>query len=352
MKQLKENYKKFERTAQYFNELDRNKYIRMDGNESIDGLPSEFVEEVLNEIDANIIATYPNPKKCAEYIAEWVNVPRECILVTNGSSYAIKMIFEIYADYNDRIIMTNPTFEMYGVYATMYGACPVRVDYGNDYIFPYEKFVEEMECGAKIAVIVNPDNPTGSILEQEKLINLIELARKKDTILIVDEAYFGYYDKTVIDKILKYDNLIVLRTFSKIMGLAGIRLGFVAANKQIIKDIKQVSSNADANVIALKFGEKLMQRKDILEKLIEDFKREKAYLEKKLTDNNIPYVKTNSNYVLIPCNKDLQNVYQAFKKEGILIACRFNKYIRINVGNEKVTDTFIKSYNSIMQTYI
>lgn len=349
MKQLKSNYRKFERTAQYFNELERNKYIRMDGNESIDGLPPEFVEEVLKEIDANILATYPNPRKCAEYIADWINVSKENILVTNGSSYAIKMIFEIYADYNDRIIMTNPTFEMYGVYAAMYGACPISVSYADDFLFPYENFMEEMERGAKIAVIVNPDNPTGSVLEQDKLIKLVEIAREKETIVIVDEAYFGYYDKTIVDKILMYDNLIVLRTFSKIMGLAGIRLGFVAANENIIKDIKQVSSNADANVIALKFGEKLMQRKDILEKLIDDFKREKAYLEKMLAEHNISFVKTYSNYVLIPCDKDLKQVYQSFKKEGILIACRFNKYIRINVGNEKITEAFIKAYNKILK---
>ncbi len=348
MKQLKENYRKFNRTAQYFDELERDKYIRMDGNESIDGLPSEFVEEVLKEIDANCLATYPNPKKCAEYIAEWVNVPRECILVTNGSSYAIKMIFELYADNGDRIIMTNPTFEMYGVYAAMYGACPVKVDYGDDFVFPYEHYLKEIKDGAKIAVIVNPDNPTGSVLEQEKLINLIEVAKEKDTIVIVDEAYFGYYDRTIIDRILMYDNLIVLRTFSKIMGLAGIRLGFIAANEKIIKDVKQISSPMDGNVIALKFCERLLQRKDILEKLFADFKREKKYLEKQLADNFISYVKTESNYVLIPCDKDLKQIYKAFKNEGILVACRFNKYIRINVGNERVTDEFIRVYKKVI----
>ncbi len=349
MKQLKENYKNFNRTAQYFDELDRNKYIRMDGNESIDGLPKTFVEEVLHNFDANSLATYPNPKRCAEYIAQWANVPRESILVTNGSSVAIKMIFEIYADNGDRIVMTNPTFEMYGVYAAMYGAYPAKVNYNDDFVFPYDEFRKEIENGAKIAVIVNPDNPTGSALEQEKLLKLIETAREKGTIVIVDEAYFGYYNQTVIDKILLYDNLIVLRTFSKIMGLAGIRLGFVAANESIIKDIKQVSSNADANVIALKFGEQLMQRKDIWEKLVDDFKREKQYLEEKLTENHIPYIHTESNYVLIPCDRDLKQIYQEFKGEGILVACRFNKYIRINIGNENVTNTFINVYKKIIK---
>lgn len=101
----------------------------MDGNESIVELPVEFVKEVLNEIDNNYFATYPKQKQSTEAISGKIDLLRENIFVTIGSDRAIKMGFEVYVDKNDRVIMTNPTFEMYGVYATMYGVETVLIDY-------------------------------------------------------------------------------------------------------------------------------------------------------------------------------------------------------------------------------
>ena len=352
MEQLKETYRQVIRTADYFSELDRTQYIRMDGNESIDGLPEEFVKEVLSEIDSNYLATYPNQKQCTEAIADQVNIPRENIFVTNGSDRAIKMIFEVYVDKNDRVIMTNPTFEMYGVYVAMYGAEPVKVDYEiydqREFEFPFDKYMEEIKKGAKMAVIVNPDNPTGAVIEPDQLIQLLDYTEQSNTLVIVDEAYYGFYDISVIRKILQYNNLIVLRTFSKIMGLAGVRLGFLAANEDIIYDVKRIAAPAAVSTIALKFGEKLMRHPDILEQLFLNYKREKEYLKKRLSENNILYVNSHANFLLIPCEEDLKIVYEAFKENGILVACKLNKYIRINIGNEQVTDEFIRVYKKVM----
>ncbi|MDE6435789.1 MAG: histidinol-phosphate aminotransferase family protein [Lachnospiraceae bacterium] len=352
MEQLKDTYKHVIRTANYFSDLDRTQYIRMDGNESIDGLPEEFIKDVLGEIDSNCLATYPNQRQCTEAIADRLNIPRENIFVTNGSDRAIKMIFEVYVDKNDRVIMTNPTFEMYGVYTTMYGAEAVLVDYELDdkkeFEFPFDKYMKEIKKGAKMAIIVNPDNPTGAIIEPDKLMQLLEYTEKTGTLVIVDEAYYGFYDTSVISKILQYNNLIVLRTFSKIMGLAGVRLGFLAANEDIIYDVKRIAAPAAVSAISLKFGEKLMQRTDILEQLFSDYRREKKYLEKRLSENNILYVNSHANFLLIPCEKDLKATYEAFKENGILIACKLNKYIRINIGNERITDEFIRVYKKVV----
>lgn len=352
MEQLKETYRQVIRTANYFSDLNRTQYIRMDGNESIDGLPEEFVKDVLSEIDSNYLATYPNQKQCTEAIANKVNIPKENIFVTNGSDRAIKMIFEVYVDKNDRVIMTNPTFEMYGVYVTMYGAKPVKVDYEigdqKEFEFPFEKYMAEIKKGAKMAVIVNPDNPTGAVIEPDQLIQLLDYAEKSNILVVVDEAYYGFYDISVIRKILQYKNLIVLRTFSKIMGLAGVRLGFLAANEDIIYDVKRIAAPAAVSTIALKFGEKLMKRSEVLEQLFSNYKREKEYLERKLSENNIPYVNSHANFLLIPCKGDLKAVYEAFKENGILIACKLDRYIRINIGNEQVTDEFIRVYRKVV----
>ena len=91
-----------------------------------------------------------------------------------------------------------------------------------------------------------------------------------------------------------------------------------------------------------------MKRSDILDQLFSNYKREKEYLERRLSENNIIYINSHANFLLIPCDKELKEVYEAFKENGILIACKMNKYIRINIGKEQVTDEFIRVYKEIM----
>lgn len=349
MKQIKPVLKKLYRSAQFFNKTERVDYIRLDGNESVDGLPEEFVRDVLGSITPSQLAAYPNPRKCTEAVANYLGVNRENVILTNGSDAAIKMIFEVYIDENDKVIIASPAFEMYEVYCKMHGGNAVIVRYDENFEFPFSEYMAEIEKGAKLAIITNPNNPTGTVLKEDEILKIVEAAEKNDVLLMIDEAYYWIYNKTIINYISQYSNLIVLRTFSKILGIAGLRLGMAVANEDVILDMKKVAPPAGVNVIALLFGEKIIGNPSLMEKLLSDFKREKAYLISKLRENLIPYIDTRSNYVLIETDvKDYKVLLSKFKDKGILISFKMGKYLRINVGKECYMDRFIEAYKEIL----
>ncbi len=346
MKQIKPVLQKLYRSAQFFNETDRTQYIRMDGNESVDGLPKDFVKSVLNKVTPAMLATYPNPKKCTEAVANYLGVDREMVFMTNGSDAAIKMFFEVYIGEGDKVIIASPAFEMYEVYCNMFGAKAINIAYGESFEFPMDSYLAEIEKGAKLAIITNPNNPTGSVIAEDEIVKILEKAKENDTLVMIDEAYYWIYDKTMLGLLDKYPNMVLLRTFSKILGLAGIRLGFAVANQDMIMDLKKVAAPAGVNTVALLFGEELMNHPEIIESLVDDFRKDKQYLLEELKKANIEYLDTESNYVLIPAGDNYQMILDSLKEDGLLIAYKMNKYFRINIGGKESTDRFIDSFVS------
>lgn len=349
MEQIKPVLKKLYRSAQFFNEIDRTQYIRMDGNESVDGLPAEFVQDVLNNITPKMLAAYPNPKKCTEAVARYLKVPRERVFLTNGSDAAIKMFFEVYVSENDRVVIASPSFEMYEVYCNMYGAEAINVPYDDRFAFPLEDYLNEIKKGAKLAIITNPNNPTGTTIEEDVIRRILETARQLDTLVMIDEAYYWIYGNTMLHLITEYPNMVLLRTFSKILGLAGIRLGFAVAQEDMIQDLKKVAPPAGVNVVALSFGERIMNTPELIEELVKTHNSEKQYFKRQLEKNGIDFLDTESNYVLIPLKKDPTTVLEKLKSRGILVAYKMQKYLRVNIGNECAIDKFIAEYKKILE---
>ena len=198
-------------------------------NEGVPGLPSSFVKETLAGIDGEWLATYPEYHTLQEKLAIHNGLAPENLILSNGSDGAIKYIFDAYVSPGDRILLADPTFAMYPVYCRMFEAEPLVVPYRPDLSFPWQEFLDQMVPGVRLAVVVNPNNPTGSALPASRIIEMIRHAARYKILLLVDEAYFYYYPETVIQAVKEFENLIVLRTFSKLCGMAALRLGYAAA---------------------------------------------------------------------------------------------------------------------------
>lgn len=344
MKQIKPVLKKLYRSMQFFNEIDRTEYIRMDGNESVDGLPESFVRSVLNKVTPAILASYPNPKNCTESVARYLGVDRESVFLTNGSDAAIKMLFEVFVEAGDKVVIASPAFEMYEVYCNMFGAIAVNKYYSDGFVFPLQEYISEIEKGAKLAIITNPNNPTGTVIDEQTVKRILDVAKRNDTLVMVDEAYYWIYNESMIHLLSEYPNMVILRTFSKLLGVAGLRLGFAVGGRDLIQDMKKVAPPAGVNAIALLFGEEIINSPDLIDCLVHNFKTEKEYFKIQMELNNIDYIDTESNYFLIPAGENYRTVQQKMKDEGILIAYKMGKYYRVNVGNKETVDRFVSAF--------
>ncbi len=350
MPKIKSHLKNVYRTIQ--GNISRKDFMRMDMNESINGLPGDFVKSVIANIKPELLAMYPEYHSLQNKIGIYNNLSYENICLSNGSDSAIKYIFDAYVSSKDNILLTDPTFAMYLVYCNIFNARATMVEYNPDFTFPKERFIEKISPSVKLAVVVNPNNPTGTILSHEDLIRIIRKARDNDVLVIVDEAYFYFYSGTLIDEVKRYNNLIVLRTFSKLCGIASARLGYIAACPEIIENIRRVKPTYDVNGLGVLFAEKILDDPYIIQSLVRGIDEGKRFLIQKLSEENIEYRDGYANFVLVNCGDRADKIVKSLAEKNILVSGGFRQnflkeYIRVTVGDRMIMEQFWRSFVKI-----
>ena len=322
--------------------------LALDMNEGV-GLPEYFIREVRQKINSKLLSRYPEYNKLNCQIAAHNHLNPENICISNGSDAAIKYIFDAYVSRGDKVLFVEPTFAMYSVYCSIFNAETISMKYNKDLSFPLEQFQSRLSRNIKVAVIVNPNNPTGSVIELEALLATIKIAHKKNVLLIVDEAYFYFYPETAISLINNFDNLIVLRTFSKLCSLAVLRIGYAAASQGIIENLEKVKPTFDVNGVAALFAENLMNNSGIIDNLINATLEGKQYLAKNLDEAGIEYRCGHANFILIRCKIRPEEIKERLLARGILVHAGFShpalqNCIRVTVGDKVIMKKFWNNF--------
>jgi len=323
----------------------RKGFLRLDMNESVTGLPLDFVRRCLGRIDPQSLSAYPEYASLQRKIARHNKLKPENIILANGSDAAIKYIFDAFISQGDKVLLTEPTFAMYPVYCKMFAAKAITVKYNSDLSFPGREFLKRIRPGLKMAVVVNPNNPTGSTIGPSVLSAILKRAAANDVLLVVDEAYFYFYPFSVIEQVKKYKNLIVLRTFSKLCGMASLRLGYAASCAQVIEALRKVRPTYDANGLAVHLAEELLDNSGIIQKMVKSANAGKKYLARRLSGAGIEHIEGRANFILIKCRGEAERTVRQLKKKNILVAGGFKPdflkdYIRVSVGDKVVMKQF------------
>src|SRR3989338_7542558 len=233
---------------------DREGYLRLDFNENTIGCSPKVIE-TLKKIKQGNLSVYPEYNGLRKALASYCNVDFEEVIPTNATDEAIKTIIETYIEKNkDEIIIPMPTFAMFKFYAQLNEAVVREVLYNADLSFPTNTVLFAINKNTKIVVLVNPNSPTGTSINDNDIIKIVEKAGKNGAVVMIDEAYFQFYGKTSTPLIKRYDNLIVTQTFSKAFGLAGLRLGYIISNKNNLKNIAKALSPYSVNAAAISCG--------------------------------------------------------------------------------------------------
>ena len=338
------------------NNEERRRYLRLDLNENISGLPNKFIKDVIHKIDASFLSTYPHYEELQNKIASRSGLKKNNICLTNGSDAAIQYVFEALVCPGDKIILTDPCFAMYHVYAQIFQARKIVIPYNSNLEFPSEKFLNVMRRGIKLAVIVNPNNPAGSALSPEILKTIAEKARRNGIILLVDEAYFYFYPKSALSLLSRFDNIIVLRTFSKLCGMACARIGYAAASKNMIKSLEKVKPTYDVNAFGVLFATALIDKPWVLDKMIKEFKAGKKFLNNSLRQAGVDLIETKANFTLIRCSRNVSKIIKKLRDHKILVAGNFahkalKDCIRVTIGAprfmKRFVDVFMPIWNDV-----
>ena len=258
--------------------------LRLDMNENPEGLPKEFFDAVVVKITPEFIATYPEKDRLTELLAEHDGTACENISITAGSDEAMRLIFQCFGEPKKKLLTVTPTFEMYDVYAKMFGMKHEMVEYKEDFSVDIVDILQAVDVETGIIILLNPNSPIGSTYDESAVRKVVERAASVGAIVVVDEAYHYFYAPTFMPLIKEYDNLLILRTFSKLFSMAGLRIGYVSGNAELIEFIEKAESTFNVNNIAIFFAEEVIRNKELAAGLIETEREGRLWLTERLRE--------------------------------------------------------------------
>jgi histidinol-phosphate aminotransferase len=293
---------------------------------------------------------YPDPyqKSLKKAIGKLKNISPERIFLGNGSDEAIDLLVRIFCHPDqDSVIVMPPTFEMYEVAARINQNEVIAVSLTKDYQIDTVKVLEAIKPHTKIIFICSPNNPTGNSMHRESILEIVE---KFQGIVVIDEAYIDFAkDAGYFDILNNYNHLVILQTFSKAWGLAGLRLGMAFADKQIIELLNKIKSPYNVNRATQSLALKAIKKLGYKDFMVQQLLAERKILILELS--NLDIVETvypsDSNFLLVKF-RDADKIYNYLLKNKVIVRSRSNvvlcdNALRITVGNEKENDILIST---------
>ena len=337
-----------EKTVRIFPQQGRYGKLRYDMNENPEGLPKDFVDSVLKEITPEFLSIYPEPDRFLRKYAKFVGVAFENLMCTNGSDMAIRYLLETFGEVGKEVVTVAPSFEMYWVNCSILGYRHVPVPYESDLTINVEKIVAAINENTRVVVLLNPNNPVGNVYTDEEFDAVRKRAEEVGALVIVDEAYHYFYSRTFLGKALAAPNVVVLRTFSKLMSLAAVRLGVIIGSPELIGCVRNARLTFDVNSVALLFAERLMDRPDIVDGLIKAQQEGKDWLLSELAAQGYWCRDCMGNFVFVKPRQDAHLVAKRLDEMNVLVHPYGNPllkdYIRVSTGSKGAMEKFMEAF--------
>ncbi|WP_438348855.1 pyridoxal phosphate-dependent aminotransferase [Paenibacillus sp. FA6] len=333
----------------------RENYLRLDMNENPEGLPTHFFKEVMESITPEYVAMYPEMTLLIERLARYLQCEPTNVCLTNGSDDAIRLLFEVFGEPGKKVVSVSPSFEMYSVYINMYGMVHSPVTYDGDFQVDLDTILNNIDRDTGIVVLVNPNSPIGASWSETEVRAIIEKAQENNAVVVIDEAYYYFSPITFLKCVTEYDNVMVFRTFSKMLSIAGCRIGYIISNDKIISEIKKASSTYPVNCFAIKFAEKILENPHIIDDLIEKEREGREYLLTQLEKYEYQYHFNHGNYMLIKSNNKPQEIFARLKEKGTLVKTYntsiLSDWIRVTTASIDIMSVFWEQFIEVDQHY-
>lgn len=326
------------------------KYIKLNTNEN-PYPPSPRAVEALKAFDCGRLKLYSDPEnlKLKEAIADNFNLKVANVFVGNGSDEVLSMCFAAFAD--KTVAFADVTYSFYPVYCDFYSLqakiLPLKENFEQD-IDLYE------HVDADMIVIANPNAPTAIGLNESELLRIIETNR--DKAIIIDEAYSDFMNYSAVELTNRYDNLLVVRTFSKSYSLAGARCGYALGNERLIADLEKIKNSFNSytvNSMTELIATEAMRDIDYFANRVEDVIATRDKYALKLKELGFDMTDSQANFLFVTHpQKSAEYLYNRLKQEGILVRYfakpRIDNYLRITVGVDSDMQVLCDKLQSIL----
>lgn len=313
--------------------------LRLDFNENTFAC-SPRVLEALGRISGGDLTRYPEREPVEQRVAAHLGLKPQQVLLTNGVDEAIHVLCQTYLEAGAEMLLPVPTYTMYEVYASGTPARVVTVHAEDGFRFPLQALLRAITPATRLIAIANPNSPTGQIASRPDLFQLIEAAPR--AAVLIDEAYFHFCGETVVDVLGRIPNVIVARTFSKAYGLAGLRLGVLAAAEEQMQWIRRAISPYSVNSVALACLTAALDDENYLRWYVSEVTGSLPLLETTLHHLGVPFWSSRANFVLVNIGPQHREFVQAMHRRSVLVRDRSadpgcDGCVRITIGTREQT---------------
>ncbi|MFC1566378.1 histidinol-phosphate transaminase [bacterium] len=336
-------------------ELGLKRIVKLASNENSYGTSSNVLKKL-----AKIHDLYRYPESSCydlrQIIAKKNKINQSLLLFGNGSDEIIELLGKTFLNKEDNIIASKHSFIRYKMASDLMGAKTKEIKMTKDLNYDVNKIINSIDKNTKMIFIANPNNPTGTYIAKKEF-ELLLKSIPKNVLLIMDEAYYEYIDlkdyPQTINYLKKYPNLVILRTFSKLYGLAGMRIGYMIANEEIISYIDRIRPPFNVNLIAQKIAVEALKDNKTLARVKNKIQKQKEYLYKEFNKLNIKYVSSAANFILFKCSLKGKAIFKKLLKEGVIIRAvdeyELPDYARVTIGTENENRYFISKLKKVLE---
>ena len=312
--------------------------LRLDANESYFTIPEDIMANCFEAIKEISFNRYPDPyaTKLCEAFSEYYGVPKNLLTAGNGSDELIGVIVGALLQKGEKILTLTPDFSMYRFYGEIYENPVLELKKDDDFNIDVDAVIKTVKDeDIKLLIFSNPCNPTSVGLTADKTVKLIE---NVDCLVVLDEAYMDFWNQSLLSKVTDYDNLIILKTCSKAIGMASVRVGFAVANQVITKALRAVKSPYNVNSVSQAIATAVLKEKDFLKNCEKEIILSAKYLKMEIENMGFQKVYDSvTNFVFVKTDK-AKEIYEKLLGEGIAVRC-FGEYLRItadSIENNKI----------------
>ena len=320
------------------------KRLWLDKNENLDPDLMKVTKNVLDQMSSISLATYPEAGDVYRKLSDWSGVEPDQLLLTPGSDGAIRLVFESFIEHGDKVIHLVPTFAMYSVYSQMFGAEVFPINYSKSELEPFldSDFIIDsvLSLKPKLLCLANPDSPTGTILEPEVLKKILTACESVGTVLLIDEAYHPFYNWTALPWTKTSQNLIVVRTFAKAWGLAGLRIGYAAAHPKTIALLHKMRPMYEVSTFAVDFMLKMLDQDYEMLNSVKRIQEGKDYFADSMRSLGFKVLPTSGNFIHVAFGHNKDKVHsiledKVYYKEFFNDSCLV-EYSRFSVAPKDI----------------
>jgi len=330
--------------------------IRLDRNEKVSDFSPEVLNDIFSKFKGYSLSASPDAISLYDKISKYLKFKREQIFITSGITEGIRILYDFCTNPGDNIICLDPTFPMYWIYADMYQLEYRKFTYDTTSLLPnIDTLYNQMDDKTRFVIIPNPNLPIESCFNVDQIREIATECKKRNITLVIDEAYHYWGGPSVLNMINEFDNMIVFRTFSKIYGLAGLRLGFMVSNQKIIDYVSKSRSIVESNTMSMSIAEYMLDHPELRDQHILEVKEGAKFIQEEFTKLGYKWYGgnyTNGILIFLDSKEQSDKVVEHFKQKKIYIRgsfeSPFESTIRISIGEKIKMRKFIEEFKTCM----